>query len=500
MKKFKYIFLFILFLILIFTINSNSYAFSLDNTYLQNGCPDNVVDFVLSSSFYKENNYTGFFIFDYSKYSNSYQVIMFYDNFSINFINNYTINESYKSGSSKNTFGVMGVKKDTFDILFTSPGNTSYSENMTLKNYFFTGVNSSLYINNSLAITTSATKYSPSFDITFSTAEKTTEPITAYSNYFDIEYFDKYKCYISTDYFSNTWEELKNVYTHTENGISQCRYYYYILKNGTYYFKFLNTETEEEYVLTRTVTNILKTSSNSGFNSSGIPQPFVTFERDKSDENYFILKTQSFSESDILKYKCLYTNSLALATESPEKWDTMENVGSINNFQLNKTEYYFYIRVPSNSEDCTYFFCFYDSKKNEYGNPSSLDCRFDKMNDYSDEVAGVVTTKKSKLNQLLDFFKARFGFLTYPFEFISDLLNRILNIEYNEPIINIPEIYIPNTDIKIFNGMQYNFNSILENQAISNIYNIYLIAVDFIIVIGVLILAKNTLLEVLGNG
>ena len=122
------------------------------------------------------------------------------------------------------------------------------------------------------------------------------------------------------------------------------------------------------------------------------------------------------------------------------------------------------------------------------------------MNEYSDKVQDVVKEEKNRFNELIEFFSERFGFLTYPFEFIADLLNRILNIEYEEPIIRIPELYIPMTDNLIFSGYEYNFNTILENEALANIYDIYLIAVDFIIILGVIILAKNTMMEVLGNG
>lgn len=330
------------------------------------------------------------------------------------------------------------------------------------------------------------------FNITLSTTEKTDNPIIAYSNYFAYEDAFKYECYISSD--SQNWK-LMNYETlkDTNTNITRFRFNYTILENGNYFFKFLNKETSEEYYLSIKVTNIIKNSSNSGFTSSGIPQPFVTYER---IGEYFVLKTQSFTKEEIVKYKCLYTNSFS---EDYSSWGNM-SIGSLKNTQLGQTEYFFFINVPKNSEDCTYFFVFYDYTKQEYGNFSSLECKFDKMNEYSDKVAGVIKEEKSRFDKLLDFFKERFGFLTYPFEFIVDLLTRILNIDYSEPIIHIPEMYCPGTDIKIFDGYDYNFNTLLEDEILSNVYNIYLIAVDFVIVIGVVFLAKNTLMEVLGNG
>lgn len=84
----------------------------------------------------------------------------------------------------------------------------------------------------------------------------------------------------------------------------------------------------------------------------------------------------------------------------------------------------------------------------------------------------------------------------YPLEFVINLLNRVLNINYSEPILSIPTLYIPGTNNKIFNGYEFNFNSLLENKAVANIYNIYLVAVDFCIVIALVIHAKKVAEEV----
>ena len=49
---------------------------------------------------------------------------------------------------------------------------------------------------------------------------------------------------------------------------------------------------------------------------------------------------------------------------------------------------------------------------------------------------------------------------------------------------------------KILDTVNFNFNSLLENSVVLNIYNIYLVAVDFLIIVGVIILAKNVIMEV----
>ena len=331
-----------------------------------------------------------------------------------------------------------------------------------------------------------------SYSIELSTNYNTSGPIVAYSNYFDYSDAKKYECYISTD--SKTWTLMNyETFNDTVNNITKFRFNYKIYKNGCYYFKFLNKETNEDYYLSYNVTNIVKNSSNSGFTESGIPQPFCTYER-VNDE--FVIKTQSFSADDMQKFRCFYTKSPG---DNYSSWDEM-SMGSLNNTLTGETEYYFFFTVPKDSEDCTYYFVFYDSNLVEYGAPSSMNCYFDKMNEYADSLNPTVSEKNSRFNDLLKYFKERFGFLTYPFEFLVNFANRIFNINYSEPIIHIPELREPfNNDI-IFNGLDFNFNSLLNNDTFSYIYNIYLFAVDFIIVVLFIFLCKKEIEEVFGNG
>lgn len=331
-----------------------------------------------------------------------------------------------------------------------------------------------------------------SYSIELSTNYETNGPITAYSNYFDYSDVGKYECYISTD--ASNWT-LMNIETFndTVNNIVKFRFNYKIFENGSYYFKFLNTETNEDYYLSYNITNIIKNSTNSGFTISGIPQPFCTYER-VNDE--FIIKTQNFTVSDMQKFRCLYTKN---PTSDFSSWSEM-SMGSYNNSLTGETEYYFFFTVPKDSEDCIFYFVFYDYNLQEYGSPSSLNCFFDKMNEYADSLSPVVSEKNNKFYELLNYFKERFGFLTYPFEFLIDFFNRILNINYSEPVIHIPELREPFGNNKIFNGIDFNFNSLINNSTFSYLYNIYLIAVDFIIVVLFIFLCKKVIEEVFTNG
>lgn len=328
------------------------------------------------------------------------------------------------------------------------------------------------------------------FNITLSTTEKTNNPVIAYTNYFDYADAKKYKCYISTD--AKNWYLMNyETFNNTTVGSTQFRFNYKILKNDTYYFKLLDTETNEEKYITVVVANILKNSTNSGFNEYGIPQPFLTYKR-VNDE--FIIKTQNFTLEDIQKYQGLYVKDSDFVTDYSQ-WQQMI-LGSYNNTQLNQTEYYFYIKVPKNSENCIYYFVFYDYNQQKYGSPSSLNCDFTAMNEYVDKVSGVTEKKKTKFEELIEYFRERFGFLTYPFEFISNLFNRFLTIQFEEPILDIPDIYEPFTNSKIISAKSFNLNSILENNIFKTIHNYYLLFVDAFVYIGIINLIRLKCKEV----
>ena len=332
----------------------------------------------------------------------------------------------------------------------------------------------------------------PKYEITLSTNDTTYDPIYAYSNYFDIDDVSRYECYISDD--NVNYQKMHIETMNYLDGTAKIRFYWKIYFSGTYYFKFVDKQDDnKETYVTFEVTNILKNSSNSGYNIKGIPQPFVTFSRVNEE---FLLQTQSFDENSFNNLECYYTTDV---NADKSTWSKM-HLGTLNNVQLNTTEYYFYFTVPKDSQDTTYYFVFYDTVQKDYGYISSLECIFDNMNDYADKVGNVTEEKKSKLQELLDFFKERFGFLSYPFEFIINLLQRVLNINYGEPVLHFPQITNPLDDTVIFEGFDYNLKSILEFEGISYFYNIYLIAVDALLIFAFIKGCIKTFEEVSSNG
>lgn len=97
---------------------------------------------------------------------------------------------------------------------------------------------------------------------------------------------------------------------------------------------------------------------------------------------------------------------------------------------------------------------------------------------------------------LKNWFSDRLGFLFYPFELIMDILDKIVNINFSDPVIHIPDINEPVTNTKLISAATFDFNSLLSNSILKNIHDIYLIGVDVVIVIALVNLAKRKWEEV----
>lgn len=100
-------------------------------------------------------------------------------------------------------------------------------------------------------------------------------------------------------------------------------------------------------------------------------------------------------------------------------------------------------------------------------------------------------------NELKEWFSARLGFLSYPLELILNVLERIKTINFDEPIIQIPDFVEPSTNEKIISSRTYNLNSLLENNTFKTCHDIYFVLVDAIIIFGLVNLLKNKMEEVL---
>ena len=326
----------------------------------------------------------------------------------------------------------------------------------------------------------------PTYGITFSSTDTTSSPITAYSNYFNYEDSRRYQVFISSSDISN-WTLMNYETMNYANGDVKFRFNYKLYKNDSYHFKFVDNVLGTNQIISITVTNII-TSSSSSY-SKNIPMPYLSYEKDGDN---FIIKTQSFTADEYNKYNCVYSNN---ANRDMIYWSYMEN-GSKYNSQLNQYEYYFYTTIPVNSENTVLYFAFFDYNLQEYGSIATLNCNIQGMLDYTNNLSSIsddysLEVSDSRINKILDNLKGRLGFFTYPFELSINIYNRIMNIEYNEPIIHIPVIRDPVNNFVIFNGYDFNFNSLLDNAVFLYIHNLYLSVVDAVLVFMLLRLMIN---------
>ena len=104
---------------------------------------------------------------------------------------------------------------------------------------------------------------------------------------------------------------------------------------------------------------------------------------------------------------------------------------------------------------------------------------------------------KSYFDELNNWFSEKLGFLYYPLELLFNMLDRMLNINFKEPVINIPDIKEPTTNITLIKATSFNFNSLLNNSVLSNVHNIYLLIVDAGIYMGLVALLMKKYEEVM---
>ena len=310
---------------------------------------------------------------------------------------------------------------------------------------------------------------------------------------------------VKFNYVDIDCQEYKEV-----NGIEYTRFYYKIFNNGNYTFELsIYDKNHKEYKINKTF-NISSYTDFSDINGSDdFPAtPYITAYADTS---IIRLSTQTFLErftkkvfnEDVtqLRYKCLYIDEDAYQYFGDDygSWILLD-VG-YEDYDKKIQNYPYYFKTEFNFNDIEdgdkFYFVFYDFKLGCYSNVTTF------VIENKTELLTIsqnISFNNERFNKLYSFFSEHFGFLSYPFEFIINLLNRVFNIKYEEPILHIPVLKVPTTGDVVFNGFDYNLNSMLNYPIVLYLHNIYLIAIDFILVILFIIHIKNTFEEVIGNG
>lgn len=330
-------------------------------------------------------------------------------------------------------------------------------------------------------------------ELNVSNTESTTElPLQIYSQNF-MENYLKYEVYCSYEDMDHF--KLVDIRSLTMSDKTYYQFYVDVYKNGTYYFKMIKRETGEEKIFSVTLNNIVYTQENVNnyINGEFRPTPFLNYEY--IDENNILLTTQKFYEEEILKVNCLWAKDLTTDTLHDEnRW----NESNVRCYQDENGNFYYQFYLEVNNEDLTgdgTYFCKFYLPEFETESYATFTLEFDKLK--------AIIEEQIKINQQFDkfvtFFKDRFGFLTYPFELMSDIFTKMRKIKFEEPVIKIPEIKEPFTKVKLISATEFNFNNMLENEVLNDVHEIYLMVVDAIIAFGLAMFAKKKLEHVLNK-
>lgn len=105
------------------------------------------------------------------------------------------------------------------------------------------------------------------------------------------------------------------------------------------------------------------------------------------------------------------------------------------------------------------------------------------------------------LADLNEYFGDRFGILYYPFEVVIDFLTRFVNacdtMSSSSAVINVPEMKF--MGVTLISAFSYDFNSLLVNDTLKTIHDIYLVVMDVMFSLMLVNLAKNTFVEIFGG-
>lgn len=108
----------------------------------------------------------------------------------------------------------------------------------------------------------------------------------------------------------------------------------------------------------------------------------------------------------------------------------------------------------------------------------------------------------SYFDELLIWFEERLGILGYPITFTVEVLNRILDLDFNEPVISWDDMYVPlfEDEVPLIPAGEINFKTLVEsNETILNFYNTYLIIVDGLLVFMIIKLIQRKHDEIVGG-
>ena len=149
--------------------------------------------------------------------------------------------------------------------------------------------------------------------------------------------------------------------------------------------------------------------------------------------------------------------------------------------------YYFYLDVQV---DGNYTFQFYNIELDKY-TTADIDVNIRQF------IIDNINNIDNFLDKMVAWSRLHFGFLVYPFELSINFFGRLTNINFDEPILYIPELKVPLTDYTFLDANTFNLNDVIDiHPVFGTIYNIYLILIDIILISLFVTLCKRVYEEV----
>lgn len=103
-------------------------------------------------------------------------------------------------------------------------------------------------------------------------------------------------------------------------------------------------------------------------------------------------------------------------------------------------------------------------------------------------------------SELNTFFSDRLGILYFPIEFLLDFLNRVLTIDFSNPVMTLGPYTMPlNDDFELVPQITFNFNDYLLENNLKQIHDVYLVIVDGLLGLGLLQLIRKTYENIVNN-
>ena len=297
------------------------------------------------------------------------------------------------------------------------------------------------------------------------------------TQWLDLEKRDYYDLYYSkaNDFFINCEGDNLSTLTLTDNGVTYFRYQFIVNQESTYYFKFLNTE-DPNNILSSEVVEV-HLSLNEDYNNTiiAIPSyetvPALDYTLSFEEFDKIILYSQWFDISKANFYKLYLYDNISNWNDTNSEIEYKDNLFRFKYTITENRVYHF--RIYNIVGDTAF-----------YSSTVSLTVTYIGTQTYFDYMK----------NKLIDLCRNSLGFLYYPFDLIFTILNKFLNIEFENPQINIPDIYLPfsGENYKLIDNFTFNFTDYInQNNIFKTIHNLILIGSDFIIIWGVVHLLRK---------